>query len=56
MAGTSWMKAPRTPVLKVGIHRSQRFLHGPRLTPMGPGIHEPFHYVFYLLFRQKRNQ
>ena len=25
MAGTSWLKAPRTPVFKVGIHRAQRF-------------------------------
>ncbi len=28
MPGTSWLKAPRTPVFKVGIHRAQRFLHG----------------------------
>jgi len=26
MAGTSWLKAPRTPVFKVGIHRTQRFV------------------------------
>ena len=37
MAGTSWMKAPRTPVFKVGIHRAQRFLHGSWLTPMEAG-------------------
>src|SRR5512136_1655858 len=28
LAGTSWLKAPRTPVFKVGIHRAQRFVHG----------------------------
>lgn len=37
MAGTSWLKAPRTPVFKVGIHRAQRFLHGSWLTPMETG-------------------
>jgi hypothetical protein len=25
MPGTSWLKAPRTPVFRVGIHRAQRF-------------------------------
>ena len=37
MAGTSWLKAPRTPVFKVGIHRAQRFVHGAWLTPMEAG-------------------
>lgn len=37
MPGTSWMKAPRTPVFKVGIHRAQRFVHGAWLTPMEDG-------------------
>ena len=37
MPGTSWLKAPRTPVFKVGIHRAQRFLHGSWLTPMEDG-------------------
>jgi len=37
MPGTSWLKAPRTPVFKVGIHRAQRFLHGSWLTPMQGG-------------------
>lgn len=37
MPGTSWLKAPRTPVFKVGIHRAQRFLHGAWLTPMEAG-------------------
>jgi hypothetical protein len=37
MPGTSWLKAPRTPVFKVGIHRAQRFLHGSWLTPIQEG-------------------
>ncbi len=37
LAGTSWLKAPRTPVFKVGIHRAQRFVHGAWLTPMEGG-------------------
>lgn len=37
MAGTSWLKAPRTPVFKVGIHRAQRFVHGAWLTPLASG-------------------
>src|SRR5512133_1134383 len=37
MPGTSWLKAPRTPVFKVGIHRAQRFVHGAWLTPMEDG-------------------
>jgi hypothetical protein len=37
LAGTSWLKAPRTPVFKVGIHRAQRFVHGAWLTPMERG-------------------
>lgn len=37
MPGTSWMKAPRTPVFKVGIHRAQRFVHGAWLTPIEEG-------------------
>lgn len=37
MPGTSWLKAPRTPVFKVGIHRAQRFLNGSWLTPSEEG-------------------
>lgn len=37
MPGTSWLKAPRTPVFKVGIHRAQRFVHGAWLTPLEAG-------------------
>lgn len=37
MPGTSWLKAPRTPSFRVGIHRAQRFLHGAWLTPQEAG-------------------
>ncbi len=37
LAGSSWLKAPRTPVFKVGIHRAQRFVHGAWLTPLESG-------------------
>ena len=33
MAGTSWLKAPRTPPWRVGIHRAQRFVHLAWLVP-----------------------
>lgn len=37
MPGTGWLKAPRTPVFKVGIHRAQRFVNGSWLTPAEEG-------------------
>ncbi len=37
MPGTSWLKAPRTPPFKPGIHRAQRFLHASWLFPMAQG-------------------
>ena len=37
LPGTRWLKAPRTPVFKVGIHRAQRFVHGAWLTPLEAG-------------------
>lgn len=33
MVGTSWLKNPRTPPFKPGIHRAQRFLHLAALLP-----------------------
>jgi len=38
MPGTSWLKAPRTPVFRLGIHRAQRFVHGAWLTPQVEGF------------------
>lgn len=37
MPGTSWLKAPRTPPFRPGIHRAQRFLDGAWLTPLEAG-------------------
>jgi hypothetical protein len=34
MLGTSWLKAPRTPPWKPGIHRAQRFVHLAWLPPV----------------------
>lgn len=34
MVGTGWLKAPRTPPWKPGIHRAQRFVHLAWLTPV----------------------
>jgi hypothetical protein len=36
LAGTSWLKAPRTPPWKPGIHRAQRFVHLAALVPRSP--------------------
>jgi hypothetical protein len=38
MPGTSWLKAPRTPAFRPGIHRAQRFMHGAWLTPLEDGF------------------
>ena len=37
MPGTSWLKAPRTPVFHPGIHRAQRFSHLAHLLPVEDG-------------------
>jgi hypothetical protein len=37
MPGTSWLKNPRTPPFKPGIHRAQRFVHGGWLLPIERG-------------------
>ena len=37
MPGTSWLKNPRTPPFKPGIHRAQRFLHLAALLPRWNG-------------------
>jgi hypothetical protein len=34
LPGTSWLKAPRTPTWKPGIHRAQRFVHLAALLPI----------------------
>ena len=37
LPGSSWLRAPRTPVFMKGIHRAQRFLHGAWLPPIEAG-------------------
>jgi len=37
MPGTSWLRNPRTPAFKVGIHRAQRWFNGCWLTPPEAG-------------------
>jgi DDE superfamily endonuclease len=37
MPGTAWLKNPRTPPWKVGIHRAQRFVHLAALLPRWAG-------------------
>jgi hypothetical protein len=37
LPGSSWLRAPRTPVFMRGIHRAQRFLHGAWLPPRQAG-------------------
>ena len=37
MEGTSWLKCPRNPPFKRGIHRAQRFFHGAWLMPPEQG-------------------
>jgi len=37
MPGTAWLKNPRTPVWKPGIHRAQCFLHLAALLPRQRG-------------------
>ena len=38
MPGTAWLKNPRTPPWKVGIHRAQRFVHVAHLLPRWAGF------------------
>jgi hypothetical protein len=53
MPGTSWLKAPRTPVFRVGIHRAQRFLHGAWLTPLAEGFSRAIPLRFLPAFTEK---
>ena len=53
MPGTSWLKAPRTQALKVGIHRAQRFLHGAWLTPQEDGYSRAVPLRFMSAFPEK---
>lgn len=51
--GASWLKAPRTPVFRKGIHRAQRFLHGAWLTPLAEGFARAIPLRFLPAFTEK---
>lgn len=53
MPGTSWLKAPRTPPFRVGIHRAQRFLHGAWLVPQESGYSRAVPLRFLPIFPEK---
>jgi hypothetical protein len=53
MPGSSWLRAPRTPVFRVGIHRAQRFMNGCWLTPMVNGFSRAIPLRFLAAFPQK---
>ena len=53
MPGTSWLKAPRTPAFRVGIHRAQHFLHGAWLTPQEEGYSRAIPLRFLPAFPEK---
>ncbi len=53
MPGTSWLKAPRTPVFRKGIHRAQRFVHGAWLTPLVEGYSRAIPLRFLPAFTEK---
>jgi hypothetical protein len=53
MPGTSWLKAPRTPAFRVGIHRAQRFVHGAWLTPLEEGYSRAIPLRFLPAFPEK---
>lgn len=53
MPGTSWLKSPRSPVFKIGIHRAQRFVHGCWFTPMENGFSRAIPLRFLAAFPEK---
>jgi hypothetical protein len=53
MPGTAWLKAPRSPVFKPGIHRAQRFVHGCWFTPLANGFCRAIPLRFLAAFPEK---
>lgn len=53
MPGTGWLKAPRTPPFKAGIHRAQRFLNGAWLVPLEDGFSRAIPLRFLPIFPEK---
>ena len=54
LEGTAWLKCPRTPAWKVGIHRAQRFLNVSWLTPQREGFSRAMPLRFLAAFPDKR--
>jgi len=53
MEGTSWMKCPRNPPWRVGIHRGQRFLNVSWLAPLEQGYSRAIPLRFLPCFPEK---
>lgn len=53
MPGSAWLKSPRSPVFKPGIHRAQRFVHGCWFTPMEKGFSRSVPLRFLPAFPEK---
>jgi hypothetical protein len=53
MPGTAWLKSPRSPVFKPGIHRAQRFVHGCWFTLMEGGFSRAIPLRFLPAFPEK---
>lgn len=53
LPGSGWLRAPRTPVFKKGIHRAQRFLHGAWLPGMEKGYSRAIPLCFLPAFPAK---
>ena len=53
MEGTSWLRNPRTPVFKIGIHRAQRWFHGSWLMPAENGYSRAMPLRFLPAFPEK---
>lgn len=53
MEGTSWLKCPRTPAWRPGIHRAQRFFNGSWLLPSEQGYSRALPLRFLAAFTHK---
>lgn len=53
LPGTGWLRSPRTPVFKAGIHRAQRFVHGCWFTAMENGYSRAIPLRFVPAFTEK---
>ena len=53
LPGTGWLRSPRSPVFKAGIHRAQRFVHGCWFTAMENGYSRAIPLRFLPAFTEK---